>query len=191
MIKLQDLIKEAEEGKIEKELKSAFNDLAKEIENIDPNDIQDIEESELNEAATVLVGISLLLSIPGLIKLISTIITRISKLLTRNKIEKTKITDWLINWAGKWENTYISIIKQALKRSGFAKKAGVDKDADLDKMAKITYFSILAVTALSAGAGSIESIIDGLNNSRKILSLRGIAAKEIYNGIKQLKDKIV
>ena len=190
MIKLTKLLKESEENSLsalEKEFEKGFEEF---VNNVEQLDADDFDENELNES---LIAVSILMSGPKIINYTARMINWLTKKLTSSKIESTKLGNFLIKWAGKWEHVYVGAIKQALKRSGAAKKYGVKDDAELDKLASVTYFSILGVAAVTSGVGSAEAFVDALYGAAKAgygglkASLAGIKSREIYKGIIELQ----
>jgi hypothetical protein len=186
---------DAELDAIDKEISSALSSGLQALKGQTDIIKEEVKNSQINEAVGSIV-LSLLLSTPKLLEIIGNIVNKVSAVFSKEK-DKVETGDAFIHAGHYLEKKYLGFLKQVLKLTGIAKKAGLNDDAELDKAAKVMLYTILGAAAVSAGFASAEAIgsfIAGKGVSAAVYGaakggLAGLKGTEILDGIKKLIDK--
>lgn len=140
--------------------------------------LADRDDDSLNEVVlSVPVIISIVLSAPGLIKILaksfSVVARAIKKLFRKNKTkEGDSYAEKVINFTERWHESYIKVVVKTLTVAGVFKAAGISDRAQQEKSARVVFYTIVFGFAVFAGYASVQSIYHYItNNAVEHLSL--------------------
>ena len=153
---------EREMGKSLKDLESAFKSDAAAAK----AEVDQVDESQLNEALGTTAIIGIILAAPKVVELftkgVSGLFKMVKKLLGKEPGED-KIAASIIDFTHKWHKFYITIVHKILKYTGIYRKAKITNEAQQKKVATAVYYIIVAGLAVSAGIGAASAFKQGMS----------------------------
>jgi len=147
------------------------------------------KEGQINEALGAMVA-SGLLAAPKIIEWIAKSINYLVK--TFSKKDESQIAKSIEKFAHKWEKLYITIIKKAVKYTGFLENLWKkEKQVDEEKLELVAKVIFALILALAAGT-ALKTILSPASPVIKAIeaTLGGIKATEIIGIAKTVANKI-
>lgn len=154
----------AEQEQLTAAFKTAFNKLGATFDaNRDKIELDMQQADKLEESFTVATTMSLLLSIPSVMRVLGKAFSALNKLVKKlsnksSQEEESRVVEMLLTAADKWYTLYIKGFMWILQTSGFYEKANITDKATQKRFAEVLYYAILAGLAVHSGIQSIDSI---------------------------------
>ena len=154
---------------LEKEMGNSIKDLEAALKSdvVDARaEVDQIDESQLNEALGTTAFIGMILAAPKVVEMfakgLSGLFKMIKKLLGKEPGED-KIAAAIIDFTHKWHKGYIKIVFYILKYTGIFRKAKITNEAAQMKVASAVYYIIIAGLAVQAGIGAVSAFEKGMS----------------------------
>jgi hypothetical protein len=150
-------------------------------------EVDQIDESQLNEALGTTAIIGLILAAPKVVEMfakgISGLFKMVKKLLGKEPNE-SKIATAIIDFTHKWHKGYINIVFYILKYTGIFRKAKITNESQQMKVANAVYYIIIAGLAVQAGIGAVSAFEKGMSAAAQGSEFKLAALETAMSAIK-------
>ncbi len=157
--------------KLEREMGGSLKDLEATLKSDAAEakaEVDQIDESQLNEAFGITGIIGMVLAAPKVIEMFAKGISGLFKMVKRllgKEPNESKIAAAIIDFTHKWHEGYINIVFYILKFTGIFRKAKITNESAQMKAATAVYYIIIAGLAVHAGIGAVSAFEKGMSTA--------------------------